>query len=146
MYVYDVVWIVKTPVRTRRYVVGDRCRYRARMTYVPVAVYHTISTDGYTTNRASLSGSLGLTQRKGYDLIRIPYPLTFDLGAPMTNTVYGNAWEDLSGLGEQYVENNQGWENVAGGITTVNWFKYLHYAPYLPSLSLAISMMGTRFG
>jgi hypothetical protein len=48
----------------------------------------------------------------------------------MTNTVYGNAWEDLSGLGEQYVENNQGWENVAGGITTVNWFKYLHYAPY----------------
>jgi hypothetical protein len=64
----------------------------------------------------------------------------------MTNTVYGNAWEDLSGLGEQYVENNQGWENVAGGITTVNWFKYLHYAPYLPSLSLAISMMGTRFG
>jgi hypothetical protein len=63
----------------------------------------------------------------------------------MTNTVYGNAWEDLSGLGEQYVENNQGWRK-RGGWNNDRELVQIFTLRTLFTVTIAISMMGTRFG
>lgn len=117
---------------------------RARMTNLPVVVY---SHDRYRWLDDKPSIPVRFVRPKltdkGYDL-EFEYPMspTFNLGAPMTNTVYGNAWEDSSGLGRQYVQHEQGWENVAGGITSVDWFRYLHYAPLI-TVTFIVTMLGT---
>jgi hypothetical protein len=104
-----VVWCgldCKGDGKNRRYVVGDRRCYR--MTYVPVAVY---SHDKYRWiyDKPSIPVRFVRPRRteKGIRFgIRIPY---LQSGFPW-QIQYTGTREDLSGLGEQYVENNQGWK------------------------------------
>jgi len=122
---------------------------RARLSYVPVVVY---SHDRYRWLGANIGLDIIFARpEKSGDgfILRIegPNASTFDFATPVKVGAYGNAWDDLAGLGaaNTNADKSMVWEHVAGNVIGTGWYVYIPYIPML-SVTVAISMLGALRG